>query len=132
MKLGTLAPVVVLGLAGVPLLAAPADAASTRVVRFSVSGSFCPEHGVYGISHVDVNGSGDMHASQNFANTTQNAATSIQAVPPAGAMARVTVTYHCRVKVLWWDRPGDRRLAVGNRWVYGSGWQPDYTITPSG
>lgn len=113
-------------------MAAPADAASTQVVRFSVSSDFCPQYGVYGISHVDINGSGEMHASQNFANTTQSAATSILGVPPGGAMAHVTVTYHCKVKVLWWYRPGDRELGVGNRWVYGSGWQPNYVITPSG
>lgn len=132
MKVGASVPAAVLVLAGSMLLAPPAQAASTQLVRFSVSGDFCPEYGVYGISHVDVNGDAGMHASQNFANTTQNAPTSIQDVPAAGAMARVTVTYHCKVKVLWWFSPSDRQLAKGNRWVYGSGWQPDHIITPSG
>jgi len=113
-----------------PTLADPALAASTQVVNFSLDSSFCPQHGLYGIAHVTVNGTSGMTADQNFIWTTKKAATSIHSVPPAGAVANVMILYHCNVQVLWWLEPGDARTVTASVWVNGSGKQPDYTISP--
>jgi hypothetical protein len=125
-----LLPAALMALVGATLLAPPADAASTQIVRFSVARLYCPEDGVYGISHVSVNGTAGMSAEQNFIWNTQTAATSIDSVPPEGALANVTVTYRCNVKVLWWYEAGSGQQATGARWVYGSGSQPSYTLVP--
>jgi hypothetical protein len=107
-----------------------ARATSTQVVNFSVDGSFCPQYGLYGIAHVTVDGTAGMTADQNFIWTTKTAATSIHSVPAAGAVANVTVVYHCNVQVLWWVEPGSARWASAALWVNGSGPQPSYTIRP--
>ncbi len=107
------------------------QATSTQVVNFRVDGSFCPQHGLYGIAHVTVDGTAGMSADQNFIWTTQTAATSIHSVPPQGAVANVTVVYHCNVQVLWWLEPGDARRVTAALWVNGSGPQPSYTIGPN-
>jgi hypothetical protein len=107
-----------------------AQATSTQVVNFSVDGSFCPQYGLYGIAHVTVDGTAGMTADQNFIWTTTTAATSIHSVPPAGAVANVTVVYHCNVQVLWWVEPGSARRVSAALWVNGSGPQPSYTIRP--
>jgi hypothetical protein len=103
---------------------------STQVVNFSVDGSFCPQYGLYGIAHVTVDGTAGMTADQNFIWTTKTAATSIHSVPAAGAVANVTVVYHCNVQVLWWVEPGSARRVSAALWVNGSGPQPSYTIRP--
>ena len=46
-----------------------------------------------------------MTADQDFIWTTQKAATSIHSVPPGGAVANVTIVYHCNVQALWWMEP---------------------------
>ncbi|QCB97548.1 hypothetical protein E5206_11980 [Arthrobacter sp. PAMC25564] len=125
-----LLPSAVVALVSAALMAPPAEADSTQTVRFSVSGLYCPEDGVYGISHVSVNGAAGMRAEQNFIWNTKTAATSISSVPPEGALANVTVTYRCNVKVLWWYEAGSGQQAAGTRWVYGSGPQPGYTLFP--
>ncbi|MGO4227348.1 hypothetical protein AB4Y72_00610 [Arthrobacter sp. YAF34] len=107
-----------------------AQATSTQVVNFSVDDSFCPQYGLYGIAHVTVDGTAGMRADQNFIWTTKTAATSIHSVPPAGAVANVTVVYHCNVQVLWWVEPGNARRVSAALWVNGSGPQPSYTIRP--
>jgi len=107
-----------------------AQATSTQVVNFSVDGSFCPQYGLYGIAHVTVDGTAGMRADQNFIWTTKTAATSIHSVPAAGAVANVTVVYHCNVQVLWWVEPGNARRVSAALWVNGSGPQPSYTIHP--
>ena len=106
------------------------QATSTQVVNFAVDESFCPQHGLYGIAHVTVDGTAGMTADQNFIWTTKTAATSIHSVPPAGAVANVTVVYHCNVQVLWWLEPGNSRKVSAALWVNGSGPQPSYTIRP--
>ena len=106
------------------------QATSTQVVNFSVDGSFCPQYGLYGIAHVTVDGTAGMRADQNFIWTTKTAATSIHSVPAAGAVANVTVVYHCNVQVLWWVEPGNARRVSAALWVNGSGPQPSYTIRP--
>lgn len=111
-------------------LSDPMQATSTQVVNFSVDGSFCPQYGLYGIAHVTVEGTAGMTADQNFIWTTKTAATSIHSVPPAGAVANVTVVYHCNVQVFWWVEPGNARRVSAALWVNGSAPQPSYTITP--
>jgi hypothetical protein len=125
-----LLPAALMALAGAMVLAPPAAASSTQTVRVSVDGRYCPELGVYGISHVNVTGTGDLRADQNFIWTTQTAETPIDSVPPEGALANVTVTYHCIVQVLWWQEAGSAQHAMGTRWINGSGWQPSYTLVP--
>ncbi|SFT71394.1 hypothetical protein SAMN04487915_102383, partial [Arthrobacter sp. ov118] len=127
------ATVVTLG--GAVLLTPPAFAdatlaTSTQVVNFSLDSGFCPQHGLYGIAHVTVNGTSGMTADQNFIWTTKTAAASIHSVPPGGAVANVAILYHCNVQVLWWLEPGDARTVTASVWVNGSGAQPDYTISP--
>ena len=114
-----------------PVVADTTQATSTQVVKFSLESSFCPQHGLYGIAHVSVDGTAGMTADQNFIWTTQTAATSIHAVPPQGAVANVTVVYHCNVQVLWWLEPGSARRVQAALWVNGSGQQPSYTIGPN-
>ncbi len=106
------------------------QATSTQIVNFAVDDSFCPQHGLYGIAHVTVDGTAGMTADQNFIWTTKTAATSIHSVPPAGAVANVTVVYHCNVQVLWWLEPGSARKVTAALWVNGSAPQPSYTIRP--
>lgn len=123
-------PAALFAVLGSTLLAPPAQAASTQIVGFSIAGAYCPDYGVYGISHVYVNGNAGMTADQNFIWNTQTASTSISSVPEEGALANVTVVYHCNVKVLWWFEAGGNRQATTTAWVYGSGWQPTYTLYP--
>lgn len=111
-------------------LSEPMQATSTQVVNFSVDGSFCPQYGLYGIAHVTVDGTAGMTADQNFIWTTKTAATSIRSVPSAGAVANVTVVYHCNVQVFWWVEPGNARRVSAALWVNGSAPQPSYTIKP--
>jgi hypothetical protein len=125
-----LVPAALMALVSATVLAPPAKAASTQTVSFSVDRLYCPEFGVYGISHVNVNGTGDLRADQNFIWNTQSAATSIDSVPPEGAVANVTVTYHCNIQMLWWHEAGSARRATAARWVNGSGAQPSYTLVP--
>ena len=113
-----------------PALADTPQVASTQVVNFSLDSSFCPQHGLYGIAHVSVNGTAGMTADQNFIWTTQTAATSIHSVPRQGAVANVTVVYHCNVQVLWWLEPGAAHKVTAALWVKGSPPQPSYTIKP--
>jgi hypothetical protein len=85
---------------------------------------------LYGISHVSINGGSGMQAEQDFAKSTQWAATSVKAVPPPGAKAYVTLTYHCKVKagpIVW---PGYGEPASASFWIYGSGDQPSHIVTP--
>src|SRR6478736_228419 len=129
-------PAAVLALGGTmlpapPVVADTTQATSTQVVKFSLESSFCPQYGLYGIAHVSVDGTAGMTADQNFIWTTQTAATSIHAVPPQGAVANVTVVYHCNVQVLWWLEPGSARRVQAALWVNGSGQQPSYTIGPN-
>jgi hypothetical protein len=126
-----LLPAALIALVSAPVLATPAAASSTQTLRVSVDRQFCPDLGVYGISHVNVNGTGDLRADQNFIWNTQTAETPIASVPPEGALANVTVTYHCIVQVLWWQEAGSARQATGTRWINGSGWQPTYTLVPA-
>ena len=104
--------------------------ASTQVVNFALESSFCPQHGLYGIAHVSVDGTSGMTADQNFIWTTQKAATSIHSVPREGAVANVTIVYHCNVQVLWWLEPGAAHKVTAALWVNGSGEQPSYVIGP--
>ena len=113
-----------------PAVADTTQATSTQVVNFSLDGSFCPQHGLYGIAHVTVDGTAGMRADQNFIWTTKTAATSIHAVPSAGAVANVTIVYHCNVQVLWWLEPGSAHRVKSALWVNGSAPQPSYTIKP--
>ncbi|WP_427007493.1 hypothetical protein [Pseudarthrobacter sp. H2] len=126
-----LLPAASIALASAAVLAPPAAASSTQTLRVSVDGRYCPEFGVYGISHINVNGTGDLRADQNFIWNTQTAETPIGSVPPEGALANITVTYHCNVQVLWWHEAGSAQQATGTRWVNGSGWQPSYTLVPA-
>ena len=114
-----------------PPAVADTQATSTQIVNFSLDSSFCPQHGLYGIAHVTVDGTAGMKADQNFIWTTQTAATSIHTVPPAGAVANVTIVYHCNVQVLWWLEPGSAHRVKAAVWVNGSGKQPSYTIKPN-
>lgn len=125
-----LLPAALIAVASATVLAQPAAASSTQTLRVSVDRQYCPELGVYGISHVTVNGTGDLRADRNFIWNTQTAETPIDSVPPEGALANVTVTYHCNVQVLWWHEAGSARQATGTRWINGSGWQPSYTLVP--
>ena len=126
----------VMALSGSMVLPPPAVAdtpqvASTQVVNFSLDSSFCPQHGLYGIAHVSVHGTAGMTADQNFIWTTQTAATSIHSVPREGAVANVTVVYHCNVQVLWWLEPGAAHKVTAALWVKGAPPQPSYTIKPN-
>lgn len=103
---------------------------STQIVSFSIDPLYCPEMGVYGISRVTVEGTGDLNASQNFTWATQTAAVSIREVPPEGAIAWVTVTYRCKIQVLWWHEAGSSRYATAARWINGAGPQQSYTLAP--
>jgi hypothetical protein len=128
-------PAAAVALGGAMLLAPPAaadtmQATSTQTVNISLDGSFCPQHGLYGIAHVTVDGTAGMRADQNFIWTTKTAATSIHSVPPSGAVANFTVVYHCNVQVLWWLEPGSARRVNAALWVNGSSPQPSYTIKP--
>ena len=107
------------------------QATSTQVVKISVDGSFCPQHGLYGIAHVTVDGTAGMRADQNFIWTTQTAATSIHSVPSSGAVGNFTVVYHCNVQVFWWLEPGAAHRVKAALWVNGSSPQPSYTIKPN-
>ena len=96
--------------------------ASTQTVRFQ-AGSWRCSNGLYGISHVTVTGT----ASAPYANAewagpanTQTANVAITGIPAGGGSVHVVVTYHC--KVYWWAGPGEP--AAGDRWIYGSGYQP--------
>ena len=113
-----------------PAVADTTQATSTQIVNISLDGGFCPQHGLYGIAHVTVDGTAGMRADQNFIWTTQTAATSIHSVPPGGAVGNFTVVYHCNVQVLWWLEPGSARRVTAALWVNGSSPQPSYTIKP--
>jgi hypothetical protein len=102
-------------------IAAPASA-STQVVRFSAGSWHCPNSSVYDITHVDVFGPGSSSSSWSGRATTASVA--IGGVPAGGASVYVAVTYHCNV----WGHEGYGEPANGNRWVYGSGSQPSYTL----
>ncbi|WP_427131426.1 hypothetical protein [Pseudarthrobacter sp. S9] len=130
-----LLPAALIALVGTTLLAPPAEAdttqaTSTQIVSFAVDSLYCPQHGLYGLAHVTVDGTAGMTADQNFIWTTQTAATSINSVPSEGALANVTVVYHCNVQVLWWLEPGSAQKVTAARWVNGSGEQPSYTFSP--
>ena len=114
-----------------PAVAGTVQATSTQTVKFAVDDGFCPQHGLYGIAHVTVDGTAGMTADQNFIWTTKTAATSIHSVPPTGAVANVTVVYHCNVRVLWWLEPGSAHKVTAALWVNGSAPQPSYTIRPN-
>ncbi|MDF9750683.1 hypothetical protein M2428_002134 [Arthrobacter sp. ES3-54] len=114
-----------------PAMADTTQATSTQIVNISVDGSFCPQHGLYGIAHVTVDGTAGMRADQNFIWTTQTAATSIHSVPPSGAVGNFTVVYHCNVQVFWWLEPGAAHRVKAALWVNGSSPQPSYTIKPN-
>ena len=114
-----------------PAVADTLQATSTQVVNISVDGSFCPQHGLYGIAHVTVEGTAGMRADQNFIWTTQTAATSIHSVPASGAVGNFTVVYHCNVQVFWWLEPGAAHRVKAALWVNGSSPQPSYTIKPN-
>ncbi len=129
-------PAAVVALAGTMLPPPPAvadtlQATSTQVVKISVDGSFCPQHGLYGIAHVTVDGTAGMRADQNFIWTTQTAATSIHSVPSIGAVGNFTVVYHCNVQVFWWLEPGPAHRVKAALWVNGASPQPSYIIKPN-
>lgn len=125
-----LLPAAAIAFVGATLPAPPVEDASTQTVSLSIDPLYCPELGVYGISHVTVAGTGDLRADQNFIWTTQTAAVSIDSVPPEGATANVTVTYRCNIRMLWWKEAGSSRYATAALWVNGSGPQPSYTLVP--
>lgn len=125
-----LLPLAALALVGAALPAPPAEQAASRTVSFSVDPLYCPKLGVYGISHVTVQGTGDLRADQNFIWTTQTAEVTIGSVPPEGAFANVTVTYRCIIRVLWWQEAGRSQYVTATRWVKGAGKQPGYTLAP--
>lgn len=123
-------PAAAMALAAATLPAPHPRDASAQTVSFSIDPLYCPGLGVYGISRVTVEGTGDLTASQNFLWTTQTAKVSIGQVPPEGAVAWVTVTYRCKVQVLWWQEAGSSQYATAARWVNGTGPQPSYTLVP--
>ena len=125
-----LLPLAALALTGAAVPAPPAEDAATRTASFSIDPLYCPELGVYGISHVTVLGTGDLRADQNFIWTTQTAAVSIDAVPSEGAFANVTVTYRCIVPVLWWKEAGRTQYVTAVRWVEGTGQESSHTLAP--
>jgi hypothetical protein len=106
-------------------LAHPAYA-STQTVGFR-AGSWHCSNGVYGIDHVNVFGTSSApyaNGSWTGPTNTQTAHVTIYGIPPGGGNVYVVVTYHC--KVGWWAGQGEP--ANGTVWVYGSGWQPTYTL----
>lgn len=106
------------------------DGAGTQTVGFSIDPLYCPDLGVYGISHATVYGTGGLRADQNFIWTTQTAAVSINSVPPEGAIANITLTFRCTIRVLWWHEAGRSQYVTAARWVNGGGPQPGYTLAP--
>lgn len=128
-----LLPIAALALPGAALPApvvGPVVGAAAQTVNFSIDPLYCPELGVYGISHATVQGADNLRADQNFIWTTQSAAVSIDSVPPEGAIANVTLTYRCTIQVLWWQEAGRSQYVTAALWVNGGGPQPGYTLAP--
>jgi hypothetical protein len=127
MTIAVAAAVATLALIGV---STPAFA-STQTVGFQ-AGSWHCTNGVYGISHVDVigntTGAPNINASWSGPNNTQRASVQVNGVPGGGGQGHVTVTYHCKVWTIFGWQAGYGEPAIGDRWVYGSGWQPTYTL----
>ncbi|HSE61186.1 MAG TPA: hypothetical protein VLA88_02740 [Candidatus Saccharimonadales bacterium] len=112
------------------LVAPSAAMASTQTVGFRVGSWRCPS-GVFGISRVVVTGTSSgpsINGDKTFPNTTQTAYLPINGVPAGGGAGNVTATYHCKVKVGIWTLPGPGEPANSQRWIYGSGTQPTYTL----
>src|SRR5262245_17261500 len=98
--------------------------ASTQIVGFRVGSWHCPKaFGLRSLNGVHVS-AWDSRApyinGEWVGSTTGTAYVRINAVPPGGGPAWVTLSYSC-----WGSTPTP---AEGLRWIYGSGSQPTYTL----
>ncbi len=103
-------------------LATPASA-STQTVGFRVGSWHCPKaFGLRSLNGVHVFGTdqGPNIGGEWSGSTTNVAYVSVTGVPSGGGKAHVVLSYSC-----WGSTPTP---AEGDRWIYGSGTQPTYTL----
>lgn len=104
------------------LIASPAMA-STQTVGFRVGSWHCPKSaGLRSLNGVDITGTdqGPYIGGSWRGSTTDVAYVSVTGVPSGGGKAHVVLSYSC-----WGSTPTH---AEGDRWIYGSGQQPTYTL----
>jgi hypothetical protein len=120
------AVVMTMGMTTISLaVGAPPASAGTQQVRVSVGNWRCPYGHTAYIKAVTV-----MPApGYNFQDVTWQGRTTQASlyvnVPNSGAKAQVVAAYECYSS--WWQR-STPVPAYGERWIYGTGWQPSWTV----